>query len=179
MRMSAAQISKAEDLIQTFKNKPASIHSAHERLFSNAARTATLFKSGMAWELVAFESKNFLIDYLRDARHPEAPDQLRANGIGIADYLGVGSDLVLTEPMVRKFASRFEDFLVTNTAPNKPVALVFSEFRNWLIGAYTAVERSGISPNIQGWYARVLTLNVTHNIILAPDRPLANEPQKP
>jgi TPR repeat protein len=175
MRMSAAQVSKAEDLIKAFQKKPDT--SLDPRL-QTVVRTMDLFKSGTAWELISFESKQWLFDYISDSRHPAAPEQIKANAIALAEYLAIESDGVLTPSMTEHFSKRFEDFLITNTAPNKPMSLAFLDFKDWLITAYKSVEKSQgqIAPDIQDWYRRVLTVNDASNIVFSTHASLARRP---
>jgi hypothetical protein len=132
----------------------------------------SLFQSASAWELVEHESRRWLDEMILDSNDNDAPQQLKDNAAAVRQYLGVDDDGPITRLHHRKFASRFEQYLLENTAPSKAIARVFAEFKKWLVTIYKAVDQSGcpITRDLRDWYVRALSLGDPEKVVIVPDR---------
>jgi hypothetical protein len=102
-----------------------------------------LFKSASAWELLEHESRRWLDEMVQDANDKNAPHKLKDNAAAVRQYLGLEHKSLITPLLHRKFAARFDQYLLENTAPSKNIASVFAEFKQWLVTIYKAVDQSG------------------------------------
>jgi hypothetical protein len=133
----------------------------------------TLFKSASAWELVEHESRRWLDEMMLDANDNNAPQQLKDNAGAVRQYLGIDDDgRIITRLHHRKFAARFERYLLENTAPSKGIARVFAEFKQWLVTIYKAVDQAGcpITSDLRDWYVRALSIGDPEKVVIVPDR---------
>src|SRR5437879_2336426 len=85
----------------------------------SAQAILNLLKSGSAWELIEQESRRWLDEMMEDSKHEKAPQELRDGAAAVRRYLGVSLDGTIMQSQHRKFAARFDRYLLENTAPNK------------------------------------------------------------
>lgn len=135
-----------------------------------------LFKSGAAFELVDEEGARWIDELLRDAAHPVAPPDLKAEALAVRRYVGAVDGLPLTRAQARTFTARFETYLIENTAPNAQLARTFGQLRNWLATVYLNLEKAKapISDDIRDWYTRIISVD-RGAPVLVPDRSHASD----
>jgi len=132
----------------------------------------SLFKFASAWELLEHESRRWLDEMMLDSNDNNAPQQLKDNAAAVRQYLGLDHNGPITPLLHRKFASRFDQYLLENTAPSKNIAPVFAEFKQWLVTIYKAVDQSGcpITSDLRDWYVRALSLGDPEKVVIVPDK---------
>lgn len=130
-----------------------------------------LFKSGAAFELVDEEGARWIDELLRDAAHPLAPPDLKAEALAVRRYVGAVDGRPLTRAQARTFTARFETYLIENTAPNAQLARTFGQLRSWLATIYLNLEKAKapISDDIRDWYAGIISVE-RGAPVLVPDR---------
>lgn len=149
--------------LSDIENYPAT-HFADSLLF--------LFKVDGASTLIHSEGQRWLIQLLSDAEHELAPESLRARALATLKYAGVSRPTELTKVHIDKILNRFEEYLLSNTAPNREIGQVFLEYKSWLKRTYEIISNSAgasIHNDIQDWYKRVLCIP-DHDAVIVPDQ---------
>ena len=132
-------------------------------------------------------SHTWLGDLLRDAEHPEASAQVKADAQAVLNWLGRTDRASLVEADARgrltrearganeQWARGFERYLMEGVAPSRALARVFAQFRKWLTDIYQTVARlkSPINDDIRGVFDRLLAKE-PERVTIAPDRELAS-----
>lgn len=135
-----------------------------------AKSTITLMKSANASTFMHETGHHWLDELVHDAEHEQAPSDLVKDAATVRKWLGaeVGD---LTTRQHEKFARGFERYLMEGTAPNKTLAGVFSQFKQWLTDIYQTVSklRSPITEDIRNVFDRLLTTKPERTVI-APER---------
>ena len=129
------------------------------------ARTADastfIHESGHAW----------LEELMRDANHPQAPEDLKTDASTVLNWLGAEKPEGITTRQHEKFARGFEQYLREGVAPSPQLASVFAKFRDWLLRIYQNLRGLGdeISPPIRDVFDRMLAASPQRTVI-APER---------
>ena len=101
------------------------------------ARTADastfIHESGHAW----------LEELMRDANHPQAPEDLKTDASTVLNWLGAEKPEGITTRQHEKFARGFEQYLREGVAPSPQLASVFAKFRDWLLRIYQNLRGLG------------------------------------
>jgi hypothetical protein len=136
----------------------------------NARPIIKLMKEQNASTFVHESGHQFLEEMVKDAQHPEAPDDLKADVQTVRDWLGAPDELKTKHH--EKFARGFEQYLREGVAPSPELAGVFAKFRNWLLQIYQSIKGLGteISPEIRNVFDRMLEQEPNRTVI-APERP--------
>ena len=136
------------------------------RLLANADGSTFIHESG----------HQFLEELFRDAEHPAAPDDLKADAKTVRDYLNIKDGEVLKSRDRRheRFAQSFEQYLREGVAPSRELAGVFAKFRDWLTKIYATLRGLGkpINEDIRGVFDRMLAQSPERTVI-APERAAA------
>jgi hypothetical protein len=132
-----------------------------------------LFKQANASTIIHESGHQFLAELMRDAAHPDAPADLKADAKTALDWLGVEKPEDIATKHHEKFARGFEQYLREGTAPSKELAGVFAKFRNWLLSIYQSIKGLGteISPDIRHVFDRLLEMEPQRTIITPHERP--------
>jgi hypothetical protein len=164
LRQKAVEYEQEKQIKETLES------SLYVRIVQTEA-TIALFKTSSASELLRHEAKDWLNRMLLHASIEDAPQELR-DDISVAwKYVGAENGAPLSERQRDKFASRFERFLLENTAPTKELGLIFAHFKKWLVAEYKVIDELHypISEDIRDWHNRILSID--HGaMIIAPDR---------
>ena len=131
-----------------------------------------LMKRANASTMIHESGHQFLAELMRDAAHPDAPNDLKADAKTALDWLGAKSADELTTSHHEKFARGFEQYLREGVAPSRELAGVFAKFRDWLLQIYQSIKGLGteISPEIRDVFDRMLEQEPQRTVI-APERP--------
>jgi hypothetical protein len=115
-----------------------------------------------------------LAELMRDAEHPLAPDQLKADAQTTLKWLGVEKAEDIGRRQHEKFATGFEQYLREGVAPSPGLARVFAQFKQWLLKIYETIKGLGapISEDIRGVFDRMLAEEPQRTVI-APEREAA------
>jgi hypothetical protein len=134
-------------------------------LFRNADASTFVHETGHAW----------LEEMLRDAQHPAAPDELKADLASVKEWLGTQGETP-SRAEHERFARGFERYLMEGTAPTEGLARVFSKFKQWLTSIYQTVARLRVPINdsIRGVYDRLLS-DPRAETIIAPERDIGRD----
>lgn len=128
------------------------------KLFQDANASTFLHETGHQW----------LEEMLRDAAHPAASDDLKADVATTREYLGMTDDQAA--PLTgqhEKFARGFEQYMREGVAPSAGLARVFSQFKTWLTSLYQTIKGLGapINDDIRGVFDRLVGEGDTRTII--------------
>lgn len=128
-------------------------------------------------------------DLARDAAHPQAPAQVKADWEATKKWLGIDDAaalqakekdkrgrMVLTKAARaanEKFARGTERYLMEGIAPSKALARVFEQFRQWLTSIYQTVTRLRVemTPEMREVFDRLLSAE-HDRVVIAPELPL-------
>src|ERR1039458_3942117 len=113
----------------------------------------------------------FLEEILRDAQHPAAPADLKADAATVRKWVGAAPDGNLKTAHHEKFARGFEQYLREGTAPSQELAGVFARFKDWLLRLYQTISGLGkpINEDIRSVFDRML-VEEPKRTVLAPER---------
>lgn len=113
----------------------------------------------------------FLAELMRDAEHPLAPDQLKADAKTALDWLKVKSADDIKTRQHEKFARGFEQYVREGVAPSPELASVFAKFKQWLTTIYQTLKGLGqpINDDIRRVFDRMLSAEPQPTVI-APER---------
>jgi hypothetical protein len=113
----------------------------------------------------------YLGELMRDAEHPQAPDDLKADAKTVLDWLKVDDASGIKTKQHETFARGFEQYLREGVAPSPELAGVFGKFRDWLLRIYQTLRGLGseITPEIRGVFDRLLASEPQRTVI-APER---------
>lgn len=130
----------------------------------------TMFRNANASSIVHEFGHDFLEQQKRDAAHPAAPDQVRADYQTLRNWLGIKGDI--TTKQHERFARTWERYLREGVAPSKELAGVFAKFKAWLTNIYQSVKSIGepISEDVRAVFDRMLSTEPQRTVI-APERP--------
>jgi N12 class adenine-specific DNA methylase len=130
----------------------------------------TMFRDANASSIVHEFGHDFLEQQRRDAAHPAAPDQVRADYQTLRNWLGIKG--TITTKQHERFARTWERYLREGVAPSQQLAGVFAKFKNWLTSIYQSVKSIGepISDDVRAVFDRMLTTEPQRTVI-APERP--------
>lgn len=131
----------------------------------------TLTKNADASTFIHESGHQFLEEMFRDAEHPAAPDDLKADAQAVRDYLKLGDDETPIKKHHERFARSFEQYMREGVAPSKELAGVFAKFRDWLTKIYQTLRGLGrpISDDIRGVFDRMLAEQPQRTVV-APER---------
>jgi hypothetical protein len=117
----------------------------------------------------------WLVDMMRNARHPEAPADMRADAAVIERWLGVSRDVLTSADRKtrfskegvkaqEKFARGFEQYLREGHAPSTSLARVFEQFKHWMLNIYKTLKGLGapIDDDIRSVFDRMLADSSEH-----------------
>ena len=140
------------------------------RLSQDARPIITLMKDANASTFIHESGHQFLEELTRDALHPAAPDELKADTQTVRDWLGVKAGEDIKTRQHEKFARGFEQYLREGVAPSAGLARVFAKFRAWMLGIYQTLKGLGqpISEDIRGVFDRLLATEPRRTVI-APE----------
>lgn len=133
--------------------------------------TIRMMKDADASTFMHEEGHDWLEQMMRDAAHPEAPDDIRSDAQTIRDWLGTKEGAEIPTAAHEKFARGFERYLMEGVAPSRALASVFAKFKNWLTQIYKTVQalRSPISDDIRAVFDRMLATE-PERAVIAPER---------
>lgn len=138
----------------------------------NGARTiVTLFRKADASTFLHETGHQWLDELLRDAQHPQAPDELKADADAVRQWAGIRGNP--TTKQHEQVARGFEAYMLEGRAPSAGLARVFAQFRQWLLSIYDAVKQQKLPviDSVRGVFDRLVGMD-TDRPILAPDREL-------
>jgi hypothetical protein len=126
------------------------------------------FKGSDASTLIHETGHEWLENLLKDALHPDAPEQLKTDAQIVKGYLGVKEDGKVTRKMHEQFAKALEHYTMLGIAPSGKLQGVFDKFKSWMTDVYKTVQAIGapISDSMKGVFDRMLE---DHEPIIAPD----------
>jgi len=128
----------------------------------------TLTENADASTIVHEEAHDWLEQLRRDALHPVAPAQLRADWETVKLWLGGEADILSAKtPLERidaerqheKFARGWEQYMREGNAPPPRLAETFANYQRWLTEIYPSEESLDVklSPEIRAVFARMLS----------------------
>lgn len=127
-------------------------------LFKTADQSTFMHESGHLW----------LDELMRDAEHPNAPQQLTRDRDTVLRWLGVDKPGDIGVEQHEKWARGFEQYLASGKAPSSALAKAFDAFKQWLTEIYRAIGGlPEISPEVRGVMDR----------LLATDSEIGNRPR--
>lgn len=131
----------------------------------------TMMRDADASTVIHEFGHDFLEQMQRDAAHPDAPDQLKADFKAALKWMGVGADGEIQTKHHEKWARGFEQYLREGVAPSRGLAHVFAQFKSWLTQIYQTIKGLGapINDDIRGVFNRLLDAEPQHTVI-APER---------
>jgi hypothetical protein len=132
----------------------------------------TLFRDANASTIIHEDGGHaFLEELMRDAVHPAAPDQLKADAATTLKWLGVEKAIDIGRRQHEKFARGFEQYLREGVAPSPQLANVFARFKQWLLSIYQTLKGLGapINDEIRGVFDRMLSTEPQKTVI-APEQ---------
>lgn len=112
----------------------------------------------------------WLDELIQDAKHEHATDQVKKDADAALKWMGVEKDAAITTRAHEKFARGFERFLMEGVAPNKALARVFQQLKEWFTAIYETEDRlkAPINDDMRNVYARLLAPQ-NDRIVIAPD----------
>jgi hypothetical protein len=152
-----------------------------ENLFTDNP-TVRLTKNANPSTFMHEMSHQWLVDFFKDAQHPEAPQSLKDDFQTVLDYLGVKNKENVTEAQHlgsaknERWANSFEQYVREGVAPSKELAGTFGKLKNWMLSVYQTLKGLGkpISPEIRGVFDRMLA-GEPGRVSIAPEE--IREPQ--
>ncbi len=96
-------------------------------------------------------------DLIADAKHPAAPDSLRADARTLLDHVG-STDGRLNAMQHERLAQGLEQYLQEGKAPTPALGRVFAQFKDWMGKVYQTMRgpSAGASDDVRGVYGRML-----------------------
>jgi hypothetical protein len=133
----------------------------------------TLMRDADASTFMHETAHDWLEQLMRDAQHPLAPDQLRADADTVRKWLKLRGDTI-PRAAHERYARTFEQYLREGVAPSPALASVFAKFKAWLTRIYQTIKGLGapISEDIRAVFDRQLAFEPKRTTY-APER----EPQ--
>ncbi len=130
----------------------------------------TLFRDANASTFLHETGHQWLEELTRDAAHPQAPDNLKADSAIVRNWLGSADGAPITVRQHEKFARGFEQYMREGVAPSARLVSVFSKFKNWLTSIYQSLKGLGapINDDIRGVFDRQLSLDPQRTVIAEP-----------
>ena len=136
-------------------------------LRSGERSTITLTKSADASTFVHETAHDWLEQFRRDAAHPRAPTQLRADWETIKHWLGGPADVLnastaeelsVATCQHEYFARGFEQYLREGNAPTRNLSEVFTQHKRWLTEIYPKESDLNVklTPEIRVVFGRML-----------------------
>ena len=132
----------------------------------NVRSVVTLMRDANASTFMHETAHDWLKQFMGDAAHPEAPDDLKADATTLRSWLGRDEGwtgfLANGRPDKRpqeKFARTWEQYLREGVAPSQSLARVFGRFKDWLSAIYDAAKKvpgSQINEAVRGVFDRML-----------------------
>ncbi len=147
----------------------------------NARATITLTRDADASTFMYLSAYHWLEQLLEDAKHPLAPDELKADAATVRKWLGATTDDDITykghdkerlEAAVEwheKFATGFQQNLREGIAPSPHLAREFHQFKAWVTPIYDTIEEpvEPISEDIRGVFDRMLAIEPRRTVYTA------------
>lgn len=107
----------------------------------------TLMKTADASTFIHETGHQWLEELSRDAQHPEATPDIRADMAMVRVWLGAKEGEAFTGRQHEKFARGFEQYMREGRAPSSRLAHVFAQFKNWLTTIYQTIAKLGLPIN--------------------------------
>ncbi len=141
------------------------------RILENGRNVITLLKESDASTALHEFGHQWLEDLLEDAKHPLAPDQLKADAATVRSWLKMEEDEAPKTSQHEKFARGWERYAMEGIAPSKALASVFAQFKTWLTKIYDSYKalKSPINDDIRRVFDRMLAEKPERTVI-APER---------
>ncbi len=137
--------------------------------------TLALFKGNDVHTLIHETGHEWADQLLKDAEHPDAPQQLRDDAETLKSWSGLktrvaparrGKEFNAWRTAQEKIARGFERYMQNGEAPTKELAGIFKQFAQWLTKIYENFAKPrGISPEVQAVFDRWLHHEVDEHII--------------
>lgn len=148
-------------------------------LVDNGRNILKIFKAADASTAVHEFGHQWTMDLLKDAEHPEAPDDLKADAQTVRNYVGnKGEDL--NRAQHEKMAKSFEKYLMEGRAPSVGLMKVFAQFKAWLIKVYSTVNnlKVPINDDIRGVFDRWLNKPEEKGVVTPEEETSSESPQE-
>lgn len=141
------------------------------RIREEGRNTITLLKDANASTFIHEKGHDYLARLIKDADDTLAPEQLKADGATVLNWLGVKKADDIKTSHHEKFARGFENYIMEGKAPSQALARVFEQFRQWLLRIYTEAARlkAPINDDIRAVFDRMFALE-PEQVKITPER---------